>query len=257
MEDIEVLKIGPGEQESRRTVDVVAEEVPVTIFAAGEELATLLASPSDLDELAVGFLHSSGLIEGFAAIEDVRVDERQWCVRVALRGGARVDPELLTRRLFTPGCGRGTLFYSRADIAHTAARGEVRLDREALLAMMSEFQKSSPEFQDTGGVHSAALAAATGILFVREDIGRHNAVDKVVGRALMQGIPLEDKIILSSGRISSEIVMKVRKTAISTVVSRSAPTNQAVRHARVADITLVGFARGRRMNVYSGERRIV
>jgi len=254
MEDMDVLRIGP--QDAQRTIDLVAEEVPLTIFAGGEELATLLASPSNLDELAVGFLYSSGLIEAFAAIEHVRVDERRWSVHVALHDVARIDPQLISRRLFSSGCGRGMLFYSMTDIAHTGARGEVRLGRDALFGMMHDFQKRSPEFQDTGCVHSAALATGTQILFVREDIGRHNAVDKVLGGALMQGVPLEDKIILSSGRISSEIVLKVRKTAISTLVSRSAPTNQAVRHARGADITLVGFARGKRMNVYSGERRI-
>ena len=123
--------------------------------------------------------------------------------------------------------------------------------------MMHDFQGSSPEFQDTGGVHSAALADGSRILHVREDIGRHNAVDKLIGAAIIKGMSLQDKIVLSSGRISSDIVLKIRKTAISTIVSRSAPTNQAVNHARAADITLVGFARGKRMNVYSGERRIV
>ena len=254
MEDFEVLRVdGDG---ARTILDLVAEEVPVTIIAGGQEIATLLASPTNLEELAVGFLFSSGLVEDASGIGAVTVDTRAWAVSVALSGDP-ISPDAVNRRLFASGCGRGVLFYRSGDIAHTAGpRGGISVRPEDILRLMNEFQSASPEYQDTGGVHSAALATAAEILVCREDIGRHNAVDKVLGYALRAGMDLADKILLSSGRISSEIVLKLRKTATPVLVSRSAPTNQAVLHARGADMTLIGFARGRRFNVYSGERRI-
>jgi FdhD protein len=121
---------------------------------------------------------------------------------------------------------------------------------------MKAFHKRSLGYRETGGVHSAALAEKDNILIVREDIGRHNTVDKILGYAMLNSINLSDKVILISGRISSEIVLKTIKTKIPMIVSRSAPTDQAVEHARDSNITLIGFVRGQRMNVYSGLGRI-
>jgi FdhD protein len=255
MEDFEVFRV---DSEGKKTIiDLVAEEVPVTLFAGRQELATILASPHHLDELALGFLYGSGIIDDAEAAGTVRVDERRWAVHVELANG-KVDTEGLFKRLFTPGCGKGTLYYRASDmVSRGPARGPLTIKAATLLALMHEFQTASPEFQDTGAVHSAALATASGLLAVREDIGRHNAVDKLIGHALLNRIALEDKIILSSGRLSSEIVLKVKKTTVPVLASRSAPTNQAIRHARAAGMTLIGFARGRRMNVYSGEQRIL
>ena len=109
---------------------------------------------------------------------------------------------------------------------------------------------------NTGGTHSAALSDGKDILVFREDIGRHNAIDKVVGYALVKNVTLKNTLLITSGRISSEVLFKVRKGGIPMVVSKSAPTNQAVKLAREMDITLIGFARGSRMNVYNGEKTV-
>ena len=121
---------------------------------------------------------------------------------------------------------------------------------------MADFQNRSIGFKETGGVHSAGLANTHQILVIREDIGRHNTIDKILGYSLANSIDLSDKIILSSGRVSSEILLKIQKTQIGVVISRSAPTDQAIKHAEDCDLTLIGFVRGRRMNVYSGIHRI-
>ncbi len=121
---------------------------------------------------------------------------------------------------------------------------------------MTDFQKESKIYLQTGGVHSAALADNAGILIFKEDIGRHNAIDKVIGQGLREKVDFSNKIMITSGRISSEVLLKTQKCRIPLIVSKSAPTNQAVKLAKDMGITLIGFARGARMNVYSEEARI-
>jgi len=255
MERIEITRIDGDSRE--KVTDVVTEEVPVTIYVNEEEIVTLLSSPEDLEELAVGFLYTSGLLKTFDKISGMTVDTRNWIVNLTFKGGG-VDPRLLFKRLFTSGCGRGTLFYKAGDLAHRKkCRSDMTVRKDHIFRVMSDFQIRSKGFRETGGVHSAALADNEKILVVREDIGRHNAVDKVLGYALAGGMELGDKIMFSSGRVSSEVLLKIQKTDIPVIVSRSAPTDQAIRHAEQADITLVGFVRGKRMNLYSAERRIL
>ena len=151
---------------------------------------------------------------------------------------------------------RGFLFTSRAPLHRRKIESRFTISSQSILSLMQEFQRRSTLFMETGAVHSAALSNGRDILIFREDIGRHSAVDKIIGRALVEGIDMRDKIILSSGRISSEILLKAQKCAVPVVISRGAPTNQAVKLARDLNITVVGFARGDRVNVYSANERI-
>ncbi|MCG2712324.1 MAG: formate dehydrogenase accessory sulfurtransferase FdhD [Candidatus Omnitrophica bacterium] len=254
MEKIEIFKVSADKEE--KVSDLVTEEVPVTVYVNGEELATLLASPSDLKELAVGFLFTSGMIKDFSQIKKITVDTQAWCVYVELLD-KQVDLKLMFKRMYTSGCGRGTLFYHAVDVMHRKKqRKGINIQRDHIFNLMRDFQTRSNEFKETGGVHSAALAEGENILVVREDIGRHNALDKIIGYSLIKGIEFDDKIVLTSGRVSSEVLLKVQKTKISVIISRSAPTNQAVKHARDSGITLIGFARGKKMNIYSQKERI-
>ena len=117
--------------------------------------------------------------------------------------------------------------------------------------MSKEFGKKSDIFLETGGVHSCALCSQNEIIIFEEDIGRHNALEKILGKALMDNINLTDKIVLTTGRISSEIIKKIAKRSIPVLISRSAPTDVAIDIAKKLNITLIGFARGQRMNVYN------
>jgi FdhD protein len=254
MEELDIIRIDDDGRHARR--DPVSSEVPFTINVNGRELATLLASPGGLRELAVGFVFSAGLIREAADLAEVTVDERRWRAEVTLTN-AEAPVELAGRRLYTSGCGRGTLFYRALDLsARRPNPSALRLGAGEVLALMHEFVSSSEEFRRTGGVHSAALAEPGTILACREDIGRHNAVDKIIGRMVLEPVAGEGRLILVSGRLSSEIVLKAARVGVPVLVSRSAPTNQGVRLAREANLTLVGFARGRRMNVYSAPERI-
>lgn len=255
MEEIEITQITRDGRQSAR--DVVAREVPFTLNANGEELVTLLSSPGDLKELSIGFLFSSGLIRSIDDVESVAVDEQKWRADVALKNNDLLS-SLAFKRMYTSGCGRGTIFYNALDAMNRGkCDSTLRVPHERVLELMSEFNSFSTRFKETGCVHSAALSDGEKILFCRDDIGRHNAVDKIIGAMMIDRLDAQNKILLSSGRLSSEIVFKVHHAGLPIIVSRSAPTNQGVRHAREMNLTLVGFVRGRRMNLYSAEERIV
>lgn len=254
MESFKITKIRSGSKETIK--DSVAEEVPFTLFIGDKELATLLCSPLDLEDLVRGFLFTSGLVNRIDKIKKIVINEEEWVAYIDMAG--TMEKDLMFKRLYTSGCGKGTLFYSALDIAYRSkVTTGFKIKNSQVNVLMADFQKRSQLYLKTGGVHSAALADENGILIFREDIGRHNAIDKVIGRALLENNSFEDRILLTSGRISSEVLLKARKCGISIVASKSAPTNQAVRLAREMEITLIGFARGNRMNIYSAEERII
>lgn len=253
MEKFNVVKIKENTKSSLE--DFLAEEVPLTIFLEDKELVTLLCMPSDLEDLVRGFLFTSGLIKKPIDIKSIIINQEQWVAYVSLANPGIMEG-LVFKRLFTSGCGRGTLFYNAADIINRVKIvSDFAIEAIKINELLTEFQKKSEVYLKTGGVHSAALADQENILFFKEDIGRHNAIDKVIGSGLSDG-GFKNKILISSGRISSEVLFKVQKAGIPVIVSHSAPTNQAVKLARDMDITLVGFARVSRMNIYSFEERI-
>jgi FdhD protein len=237
--------------------DVVAKEFPLTIILNNQELLTLLCSPMNLRYLAVGFLFSEGLIKSKDEIKKIIVDDRRGVVRVETEGDVELARDVLFKRLITSGCGRGVSFYSAAD-----AQGQVKVESRIeistleLLALVKEFQNRSQIYRATGGVHSAALCDTRDILVFSEDIGRHNAIDKIFGECILNDIATDDHIIITSGRISSEILLKVAKRNVPIIVSKSAPTNLGVRLAADLGVTLVGFVRGKRVNVYTHDWRI-
>ena len=134
---------------------------------------------------------------------------------------------------------------------------QIRVRSQEIFDLVKGFQHHSLIFKTTGGVHSAALCDNRNILLFADDIGRHNAVDKIFGEALLKDIPTDDRIILTSGRIPSEILLKVAKRRIPIIISVSAPTNLGVKLAADLGITLIGFVRGKRMNVYTNDWRIL
>lgn len=236
---------------------MVVRESPVTIFLNDVELATFMCSPRDLEQLAVGFLYTENVISGGDDINDVIADEREGVVWVKTRDRRRSGRDLLSRRLVTAGCGRGLSFNDISSGGKTLrVRSAVKVSPGELMALMREFQRRSDLYRRTGGVHSAALCEPSGVLVLKEDIGRHNAVDKVVGECVMNRLDMSDRILATSGRISSEMLIKAARANIPIVLSKSAPTDLGVSLAKDFGITLVGFVRGSRMNVYSNVGRI-
>jgi len=237
--------------------DGVVRESPLTIILNNQELATLLCSPANLKYLAIGFLFSEGLIRSKEEIRKIMVDERRGVVRVETVRREEFDREALFKRFITSGCGRGVSFYSATDVqGRVKVESGVEISPLAVLALVNEFQQFSRIYRATGGVHSAALCDMKNILVFSEDIGRHNAIDKIFGECILTDIPTEDNIIITSGRVSSEILLKVARRNVPIIISKSAPTNLGLRLAADLGVTVVGFARGRRMNVYTHAGRI-
>jgi FdhD protein len=237
--------------------DVVAKESPLTIILNDQELATLPCSPANLKYLAVGFLFSEGLLKSKDEIKRIVVDDRKGVVRVKTERKEEPARDVVPKKITASGCGRGASFYNVA-----AAQGQGKVESQIAISppgvsgLMNKFQRRCRIYRATGGVHSAALCDTKNIIVFSEDIGRHNALDKIFGECLLNDIATDDRIIITSGRVSSEILLKIAKRNVPIIVSKSAPTNLGVRLAADLGVTLVGFVRGRRMNVYTHAWRI-
>jgi FdhD protein len=256
--EIEKVSIFRVTEEGKSALeDVVAREFPLTIILNNQELVTLLCSPQDLKYLAVGFLFSEGLLNGKDEIKKITVDEQRGVARVDTTEDTALANELTFKRFIASGCGRGASFYSAADIgSQFKVDSKAEISTVDVLALVREFQQRSEVYRSTGGAHSAALCNTTQILVFSEDIGRHNAIDKIFGECLLNDIPTEGSLVITSGRISSEILLKVSRRNIPILVSRSAPTDLGVRLANDLGITLLGFVRGKRINAYANDWRI-
>jgi FdhD protein len=232
--------------------DIVTIEYPFTIFIDDEEIITLLCTPKSLEELTLGFLYSEGFIDDVEAIGKIRVDEENGRAYVYLKYRKVLSERLQGKRTITSGCGKGTMFYNVLDsFKSKKIEKATSINIEDIANLMKAFNQKSDLFISTGGVHSCGLCNEKEILYFEEDIGRHNALDKILGRALLEKLDLSDKIIVTSGRISSEMLIKAAKRGIPAVVSRSAPTSLAIDIARELNILLIGFARGQKMNIYT------
>ena len=242
--------------------DTVAAEEPLEIRVGGRSVAVVMRTPGHDRELAAGFLVTEGILRRREEVLDMvycggeAQEPAENVLDVVLAPGVAVDWSRLTRNVFTSSsCG----MCSKASIA--AVRGqfpgiaEPLVARRAVLAALPErLRAAQAGFAATGGLHASGLFAADGTLVVvREDVGRHNALDKIVGHAFFaERLPLGGRILLVSGRVSFEIMQKALAAGVPCVAAISAPTSAAVDFARESGQTLVGFLRGERMNVYAG-----
>lgn len=231
--------------------DIVAHEKKVRISVNGKEVISLYCTPHMIRELVVGIMMTEGIING------------GWCAeRMSIEYGDEIyvdipaEGEVLQEgKVITSGCVGGFTFEKSED--YEPLKDTFTIESDSLRNMFREFQSRSELYKLTGCIHSAALADSRIIYCFAEDIGRHNAVDKVIGYALLENIPFSGKIMLASGRISSEISSKCSRWGIPVVVTRTAPTNRALEIADRRGVTIVGFMRGSRFNVYTHSERII
>ena len=250
-----ILKVSGSTVEG--VIDEVASELPIKLILNNKQLVTLLCTPMELKELAVGFLLSEGLLQDRSAINRLDVIEQDAAIRIELSDLPADWEAMFEKRTISSGCGKGitfTTFRTDADRRMNVTGQSIRL--EDIRTLLRTFKDISSLYLETGGVHSAALSDGKNILFFSEDIGRHNAVDKLIGKAFLQSVPLDDKILITSGRVTSEIMIKAGRNRFPVLISRAAPSCMAISYAEDMGITLVGFARGDRMNIYTWPNRI-
>ena len=242
----------PGGSRER---DAVAVEEPLEIRIGGEPVAVTMRTPGHDEELALGFCLSEGLEPRSASLPD---DLAANTVDVSADG---FDPERLRRSFYTTSscgvCGKGALEAVRVEAKPVVS--ELRVTASLISALPERLRESQAAFTETGGLHATGLFDSAGeLLCVREDVGRHNAMDKVIGWAFgEQRLPLADAILCVSGRLSFELVQKAAVAGCPIVVAVGAPSSLAIELARDRRVTLCGFVRGGRVNVYSGEWRVV
>ncbi|QIF05370.1 formate dehydrogenase accessory sulfurtransferase FdhD [Roseimicrobium sp. ORNL1] len=248
-----------------RADDVVATEEPLEIRVEGRSLAVVMRTPGHDEELTAGFLLTEGVVQHGSQIFELSVcpsrSEGQGNVADVLLSGVEMNWDSLTRHVFSGSscgvCGKATI--DSVFQKFPAVTTDWQVSSDLLLKLPDKLRASQSTFEQTGGLHASALFDLAGNLIVlREDVGRHNALDKVLGFALMSGaLPLSKCILMVSGRVSFEIMQKALAGGIPLVAAVSAPSSLAVQFARDSRQTLVGFLRGDRMNVYTGRERVV
>ncbi|WP_188454765.1 formate dehydrogenase accessory sulfurtransferase FdhD [Virgibacillus oceani] len=252
----EIIRFDGGERMNAE--EEIAAEFPLTIMVNGEEFATVVCSPTDLEELLIGILASEGIIRNWQEINSLHVDKELGFAYVEIDRPFNEIQYEHSKRFIGSCCGKSRQFYFKSDVktAKTIA-SRLSITVGQCFELMKQLQEQSEQFQRTGGVHNAALCTPTEMISIRTDIGRHNALDKIYGHILQDRIPLHDKLIVFSGRISSEVLLKISKIGAGILISKSAPTDLALKLANDLGITTVGFVRDNKMNVYTHPHRIV
>lgn len=231
----------------------VVEEGLVCISVNGEELATFMCSPTDLDKLALGFLFNEGIIQELDDVRQLHISKETTCVDVWLHNMAFERP---TRAIITSGCGGGVTFDDLSE-KHKPLQSDLTAEPAQLVNLMQDMLQGASSYKKARGIHTAALADGDQILLQVEDVGRHNCLDKLSGAALQAGLSTKDRILISSGRISSEMISKAYRLQTSIVCSRTSPTSLSVALAEAWNMTIVAYLRQKRMRIYSHSRRVV
>ncbi|MFD5567803.1 formate dehydrogenase accessory sulfurtransferase FdhD [Streptomyces cadmiisoli] len=263
-----VLRIREGTSSYRP--DTLAAEEPMEIRVGGRPLTVTMRTPGDDFDLAAGFLVGEGVVHAAHEVTAVRycagatadAGNTYNVVDVALAPGVAAPDASLERNFYTTSacglCGKASLDAVRTTAAWSVAGDPLRVGSELLSALPDRLRAAQKVFDSTGGLHAAGLFSGDGeLLCLREDVGRHNAVDKVVGHALRSGLlPLRGTVLMVSGRASFELVQKAVMAGIPLLAAVSAPSSLAVDLAAESGLTLVGFLRGTSMNVYTGTERL-
>ncbi|MBS1249069.1 MAG: Sulfur carrier protein FdhD [Chloroflexi bacterium] len=231
----------------------IIEESLITIYVNGIEIAALMGTPLHLDWLALGFLKNEGLIETPKVVESLWVTQDRCCVDVWLSH----EVQKPKRVIITSGCGGG-LTFDDPSLGIEPIRSSLRVEPEQILDMFNSLQSSESLYARARGVHASGLmdAEEDQLLAVAEDVGRHNSIDKVHGACLQAGIETRGRVLLTTGRISSEMLRKGAVMGCPIVASRTSPTSLSMEMAQAWNITLVGYVRGGGMQVYTHPERL-
>jgi FdhD protein len=257
-----VLRV-PVSGAAEHRADLLAVEEPLEIRVDGEPLTVTMRTPGNDIDLAAGFLFTEGLLTGLDQVHEIRMCDENVAAVSVKDSGALLKAKAATRNFLTTSacgvCGKDSIEAIRVRSAFDVAADPVRVSPAVLASLPDQLRDAQRIFSRTGGLHAAGLFTPDGSLLVlREDVGRHNAVDKVAGWALRSGLlPLAGHILLVSGRASFELAQKALMMGVPVLAAVSAPSSLAASLATEGGLTLVGFLRGASMNVYAGTQRVI
>lgn len=229
----------------------VIEEALVSIYVNGGELATLMCTPFEQEALAIGFLRNEGFIETMDSIDHIKISANGCCADVWLKHSI-TQPE---RKIITSGCGGGVTFQD-PEVRIEPLDDELRVDSNRLYEWFRELQDRGSLYARARGVHAAGLSDGGKVLVTAEDVGRHNTIDKLVGLCMQDGIQIRGQILIVTGRISSEMLLKAAGLGCPVIASRNSPTSLSVSLAEATGITLIGYVRRSSMRVYTHPQRL-
>jgi FdhD protein len=239
-----------------REVEIPGES-PLTLYVDDREIVTLMTIGAHPEALALGYLRNQRFIDDLEQIRSVNVDQRTESARVITWNGIDGWDEKLRKRTVTTGCGQGTVFSCTLDSLYTAKLPAVTLRQSTLYALLDNVAQCNGIYKRAGAVHGCGLCQDTEILMYTEDVGRHNAADAIAGYMWLDAISGDDKVFYTTGRLTSEIVMKAALMGIAVLLSRSGVTNMGLELAQELGITMIARARGKHFLVYSGAGNII
>jgi FdhD protein len=260
MLEVEIIKVDVSSGNVQRGIDFVAQEKPLYVFLDRSLYVTIFCTPSNLKELAVGHLLSEGIIKSIEEIKDVTLKEGGAVCRISLKDSIDLEKRLKlskhTSRVIFSACG-STEPYQPSLHLHKI-KSNLKVKAATLLSSVNQLNSIAETFRKTGGVHVAAIFKSDGTLVAfAEDVGRHNAVDKTIGIGALSKIDFEQCFLALSGRLTGDIVAKAARLKLPVVGSLAAAIDSGIALAKTVDLTLVGFVRGKRMNIYSSPGRIL
>ncbi len=239
---------GQSEQVERRVV----AEYPLRLRVNDRDLVTLVCSPHQLNFLLAGFFRLQGFIDSLDDILSMGVCDDYGLAELRIRTELPVQ----LQPTLTSGCGTGVAFNLPQALLDLSRQRQRNYRSESLFALMKDLQGLTEQYRSHGGIHSAAIGDADGLLLHAEDIGRHNTLDRIAGEALFKAIELQDKMLVTSGRVSTEMVAKAARLGVGLIASRTSPTDKAVELCEQAGITLIGYLRGNSMEIYSHPQQL-
>ena len=250
----EILMVDLKRSLMRHVSDKIVIEKQIELYVNGKTYAVFLCLESQIKELAVGHLLTEGSIDGIHEIESVTLSKNKVYVHLTRELDLSIEkPEIIPTMCSGAGKVLPRVWMKRSKEAH-----RIKVDPRTIIEAITKLNSKAHVFKKTGATHSSALFDEKGgLLAFSEDIGRHNTVDKVVGEAAFKGVDFKKTFLASTGRLTSEMVVKAANVGIPVIVSISAPTDRGIKIAKLAGLTLVGFARGKRFNVYTHPERIL
>ena len=262
MWEIQLSRINVADQTVEQRTDYIAEDTPIHIFLNKHHYGTILCSPEQLEEMVVGHLLSEGLLKSINEIDELVIKKDGKCLvtlKPEIDAQTRISTSQRFARLIVSSCGAPN-YRPISEVINSIPKMDMALTLAAnvLSESVKQLNVIAEKFKKTGGVHVAALYSTDGkLLALAEDVGRHNAVDKVIGVAATKNMDFTKLFLALSGRLTGDIVLKAARTKIPVIASLSAAIRSGLETANITKISLIGFVRGKRMNIYTYPERIV